>query len=157
MLKTNIEIRKAYIADLEELRLFEQGVIKYERPFAPNLKTDPIQYYNLRKLIEEENSNLLVAVIGDEIVGSGYLTICDSEPFKKPEKYAYLGFMFVKSEYRGKGINGKIIDSLINLAKKRNITEVQLDVYAENQSALKAYKKKGFKSDLLKMRLNIEQ
>ena len=38
-------------------------------------------------------------------------------------------------------INKKIIESLIDRAKERNITEIQLDVYAENKNALNAYKK----------------
>lgn len=156
MLKTDIEIREARITDLLELRLFEQEVIKYERPFASNLKNDPIQYYDLKKLIHDQDSYLLVATFNDEIIGTGYSVIKTSEPFKKPEKYAYLGFMFVKPEYRGKGINGEIIGALIDLNKANDITEIQLDVYAENESALKAYKKKGFKSDLLKMRFNTE-
>jgi GNAT superfamily N-acetyltransferase len=60
--------------------------------------------------------------------------------------------MYVEPEYRGKGINGTLIKKLISWAKSKNIHEIQLDVYAENDSALKAYEKLGFKPDLLKMR-----
>ncbi|MGO1752158.1 MULTISPECIES: GNAT family N-acetyltransferase [Psychroflexus] len=157
MFKTDINIREAKLSDLDLLRKFEQEVIMYERPFAPNLKNDPIQYYDLEKLIHDKDSYLLVATLNDDIIGTGYSVIETSEPFKKPGKYAYLGFMFVKPQHRGKGVNGKIIDALIDINKANGITEVQLDVYAENQSALKAYKKKGFTEDLLKMRLNTEQ
>lgn len=157
MFKTDINIREAKLSDLDLLRKFEQEVIMYERPFAPNLKNDPIQYYDLEKLIHDKDSYLLVATLNDDIIGTGYSVIETSEPFKKPDKYAYLGFMFVKPQHRGKGVNGKIIDALIDINKANGITEVQLDVYAENQSALKAYKKKGFTEDLLKMRLNTEQ
>jgi GNAT superfamily N-acetyltransferase len=65
--------------------------------------------------------------------------------------------MYVLPKFRGKGINGKIIDNLINWAKERNLTEIQLDVYANNESALNAYKKRSFKPDLLKMRFNTEE
>jgi ribosomal protein S18 acetylase RimI-like enzyme len=37
--------------------------------------------------------------------------------------------------------------------KEKKLTEVRLDVYAENESAISAYEKIGFKPDLLKMRL----
>jgi len=43
------------------------------------------------------------------------------------------------------------------LAKENKITEVQLDVYAENKIALNTYKKIGFKPDLLKMRLSVAE
>ena len=45
------EIREAVLEDLPILKEFEQGVIQYERPFAPNLKKDPINYYDLEDLI----------------------------------------------------------------------------------------------------------
>ncbi|WP_298484198.1 GNAT family N-acetyltransferase [uncultured Maribacter sp.] len=157
MKKESLEIREATIKDLSILTGFEQEVIRYERPFAPNLKEDPISYYNIKNFIEQENTYLVVAVINHEIVGSGYALIKDSAVYKKPAKYAYLGFMYVMPSHRGKGINGKIIDSLINWSQKRRIHEIQLDVYAENDSAIKAYKKRGFKPDLLKMRFNSKE
>lgn len=152
-----IEIREVTIKDLDTLKSFEQDVISYERQFASNLKNDPIEYYNLKNLIERDDTDLLVATSNGEIVGSGYSQIRKSEPYRKPEQFAYLGFMYVMPQYRGKGINRKIIEQLLNKAKERKITEIQLDVYAKNESALKAYNKLGFKPDLLKMRLNIKE
>ncbi len=157
MQNTKITIREAKIDDLNTLRLFEQAIIQYERPFAPNLKDDPIQYYDLTNLIERKDAYLIVATIEEEIIASGYALIQDSKPYKKPEKYAYLGFMYVVPEFRGKGINGKVIDNLIDWAKKRDLKEIQLDVYAENEIAINAYKKRKFKPNLLKMRLNIAE
>jgi len=157
MERIEIKIREAKIDDLNTLKLFEQAVILYERPFAPNLKKDPIEYYNVTDLIQQKNTDMLVATVAGEIVGSGYSLIRNSKPYKKPKQYAYLGFMYVLPEYRGKGINRKIIECLLDKIKERNITEVQLDVYAENKNALNAYKKIGFKPELLKMRLNTEE
>jgi len=151
-----MEIRAAELHEIDQLRRIEQEIIRYERPFDPNLKDDPISYYDLQHLIEREDARVTVATIDDKIVGSGYALIKESKPYKKHERHAYLGFMFVFPEYRGKGINGKIIDDLIEWAKSRNLKEIQLEVYAENESAVKAYKKRKFKSDLLRMCLNIE-
>ena len=153
----NITIRQAKIKDLDNLRTLEQGVIQYERPFAPTLKKDPIQYYDLRNLIEREDAEIIVAISNGEIIGSGYALIKNNSPVKQPAQYVHLGFMYVSPTYRGMGINGKIIDHLKIWAKERNLTEFQLDVYAENESAVKAYKKKNFKPYLLKMRFNSEQ
>lgn len=132
-----IEIREATIEDLDTLKSFEQDVISYERQFASNLKNDPIEYYNLKDLMERDDTDLLVATSNGEIVGSGYSQIRISEHYRKPEQFAYLGFMYVMPQYRGKGINRKIIEQLLNKAKERKITEIQLDVYAENESALR--------------------
>ena len=157
MAKTNFEIREALLEDLEILKHFEQEIIRFERPFASNLKEDPIVYYDLKDLIQRNDAQVLVAIVEERIVGSGYALIRNSEPYFAPEQFAYLGFMFVSPQQRGKGINGKITEKLIEWSKKRNLTEFQLDVYAENDSALKAYTKLGFKPDLLKMRFAVEE
>ena len=56
--------------DLPVLKEFEQAIIQYERPFAPNLKADPINYYDLEDLILREDAEVVVAVIDGELVGS---------------------------------------------------------------------------------------
>ncbi len=152
-----IQLREADLKDLQTLKLIEQEVIKYERPYAPNLKDDPITYYDLEDLIKRKDAQVLVAVIDNEIVGSGYAQIENSVVYKKPEKYVYLGFMYVAPNYRGKGINGKLTKRLIAWANRQNISEIQLDVYADNTSAINAYSKVGFRPDLLKMRLNTDK
>ncbi|MEO9870694.1 N-acetyltransferase family protein [Ekhidna sp.] len=157
MRKNNLEIREALLEDLQILKTFEQGIIQFERPFASNLKKDPVEYYDLKELILRHDAHVLVATIEGEIVGSGYALIKNSKPYFDPEQYVYLGFMFVSPQHRGKGINGEITERLVGWAKSKNLFEIQLDVYAENESALSAYKKMGFKPDLLKMRLVIPE
>ena len=122
--------------------------------------TNLIKKYNCCNLdvkIVNPNENpdvlLYVAEFKGTVVGSGYAQIQNSVAYKKPKQFVYLGFMYVHPEYRGKGINGKLIQKLVEWAKDKKIHEIQLDVYAENKSALVAYKKLGFKPDLLKMRL----
>jgi ribosomal protein S18 acetylase RimI-like enzyme len=157
MTKINLKIREALLTDLPTLKRFEQEIIQFERPFASNIKKDPVAYYDLEELILQNDAQVLVATIEEEIVGSGYALIKNSKPSVEPTQYAYLGFMYVSPPHRGKGVNGKIIERLIEWTKGRNLSEIQLDVYAENDSALKAYEKIGFQPDLLKMRLVIPE
>lgn len=153
----DIQIRSATLEDLPILESFEQAVIEYERPFAPNLKPDPIEYYPLEDLIEDEYACFLVAEKEGRLIASGYASIEKSKPTKKERYHAYLGFMFVVPEFRGKGVNGQIIQALIDWAKNHKITEIVLDVYAKNESALKSYRKFGFEPELLNMRFNTEE
>jgi len=152
-----LNIREAAEADLKTLKNFEQEVIRYERPFAPNLKEDPIIYYDILDLMLRDDALVLVGVIDDRIIASGYALIKKSKPYIKEAKHAYLGFMYVEPAYRGRNVNGEIVSKLLVWAKRKHLTEIQLDVYAENESALKAYTKAGFKPDLLKMRINLDE
>ncbi|MGE8534126.1 GNAT family N-acetyltransferase [Chryseobacterium sp. D764] len=146
--------REATEQDLEILLEFEQGVVTAERPFNSTLIEGEIHYYDLKYLIQSPEATVIVAEENDEIVASGYALIKKSEKYYNQfEKYSYLGFMYVKPEYRGRGINKVITDELIAWSKSRGISEVRLDVYAQNESAIKAYEKAGFEPHLLTMRL----
>src|SRR5262245_33208760 len=98
-----IKIRKARPDDLKQLLAFEQELIKTERPFDPTLKPDPISYYDLKTMLSASHVEVVVGEIGDRIIASGYARIEKSKPFLKHAAYAYLGFMYVLPEYRGKG------------------------------------------------------
>lgn len=151
-----IIIRQAKESEINVLIEFEQGIVEAERPFDNTLKLGEIHYYDLLELIRSREAEVLVAIVDDQVVGSGYARLLDAKPYQKYEKYAYLGFMFVKPEYRGQGINKMILHRLINWAKERNISEIRLQVYEENTSAKKAYAKAGFRPNLLEMRMEID-
>ncbi len=150
-----VEIRKAIESEIDILLSFEQEIVKTERPFDSTLKEGEIHYYDLIGLINSERAEVLVAVVNNEIVGSGYAKILPAEPFLKFAEYAYLGFMYVKPAFRGQGINQKILQGLLDWAKSQNLTEARLDVYDENTTAKNAYLKAGFKPNLVEMRLGI--
>ena len=150
-----LQIRKARESEIKILLEFEQGIVDAERPFDNSLKEGEIHYYDLIELIRSDKAEVLLAVINDEIVGSGYAKILKAKPYQKFEEYAYLGFMYVKPAFRGHGINHKILNNLIEWSKEKGMTEVKLDVYEENEIAKKAYLKAGFKPNLLEMRFEI--
>lgn len=151
-----MNIREAKIEELEILLEFEQGIVVAERPMNPCLKDGEIHYYDLAKLVESDSCGVFVAELDGELIASGYALEKEAKDYLKHEKYAYLGFMYVKPEHRGKGVNQKILDALLDWAKRRNLTEIRLEVYSENASAIKAYEKAGFEPHLLEMRLEIE-
>ena len=150
-----VEIRKAIETEIEILLSFEKGIIDAERPFDNTLKEGEIHYYDLTELIKSRRAEVLVAVVNNEIVGSGYARTLPAEPYQKYTEFAYLGFMYVKPAFRGQGINQKILHGLMDWAKGQNLTEVRLEVYNENTVAKNAYLKAGFKPNLLEMRIEI--
>ena len=153
--KMNIEIRKAKEIEINTLLDFEKSIIEVERHFDNTLKDSEIHYYDLIELINSEKAEVLVAVLNNEIVGSGYAKILPAKNYQKYNEYAYLGFMYVKPEFRGQGINRQILKKLIEWTKDKNLIEVRLQVYNENLTAKNAYLKAGFKANFLEMRMEI--
>lgn len=153
---SNFLFRPAILDELDILKAFEQGVISAERPFDLTLKPDPISYYNIEELITSPKSEVIVAVYEKKIIASSYVKILRAKAYLKHVNYAYLGFMYVKPEFRGKGINSFIIEEIKNWCAKKEIYELRLDVYASNMPAIKAYEKSGFKNHIVNMRMQIE-
>ena len=149
-----IKLREATIQDLPLLLEFEKGLIEYEREFTPNLKKSSFNYYDLRAYIENPEISVVVAEQYNIVIASGYALINKNKHYKNPEYYVFLGFMYVIPEQRGAGVNKMIIDYLLNWGKSRGYSEFQLDVYAPNESAIRAYKKAGFTFETFTMRIN---
>lgn len=150
-------IRPATIFELPTLLELEQCVVNTERLFNNLIKARDARYYDIEALIESDNACLLVAEENNEIIATGYLQIRSSKKSLVHTQHGYLGFMYVKPEYRGQGLNQKIIDKLIKWGKAREIHDFYLDVYADNESAIKAYEKAGFASNMVEMKLSIRE
>jgi len=134
---------------------FERGIVTAERPFDSTLKDGEIHYYDLAQMINQPNVLLVVAQLGDELIGSGYARIENSKDYLKHSRHVYLGYMYVKPTHRGKGVNNMILEALKAWSLENNITEMRLEVYNENLPAIKAYEKAGFTKNLVEMRLGI--
>jgi GNAT superfamily N-acetyltransferase len=148
-------IRRATVDDLPVLREFEQGVIAAERPFDVTLKPDPIRYYDLEGMIAAAHIELVVAEAGGALVGSGYARLEAVEPYLRHPRHAYLGFMYVTPDHRGRGINAEIVEALGRWAAAQGVTELRLDVYQRNAPAIRAYEKAGFVQHTILMRRGV--
>ena len=149
-------IRDAVLKDLPVLKTFEQELVKAERPFDPTIRPDPVSYYDLEEYVRSEDVKVVVAEVDGTLVSSGYAYAKPARTYLDHAQYAYLGFMYTVPEYRGKGINQKIVRVLMDWARENNLFEVRLTVYNENLPAIKAYEKVGFKEHLNEMRLRLK-
>ena len=152
-----LKIRQATLNDLEILLEFEQLLIDYERNLTSHIKDGHINYYDIESFIKKPDAVVIVAETNGEIIGSGYALIMNNKTYKTPDKYVYLGFMYVKEEHRGKGVNKRIMNELIEWGKKSGHHIFKLDVYSNNSSAINAYQKAGFKGEELNMILNLKE
>ncbi len=151
-----IKLREAIIQDLPILLEFEKELIEYEREFTPNLKKSSFNYYDLEAYIKNPEISVVVAQQDNAIIASGYALINKNKAYKNPNYYVFLGFMYVIPKKRGIGINKMILNYLLDWGKRKGHTEFQLDVYAPNVSAIRAYEKAGFTFETLTMRINTE-
>ncbi len=150
-----MKIREANLEDISALLELEQCVIEAEKPFNSSIKTVKTHYYDLENLISSNDTCLIVVEDSSGIIATGYAQIRESKVALNHDKHSYLGFMFVSPEHRGKAINQKVMNHLIEWSKRRGITDFYLDVYSQNESAINAYQKAGFEPCLVEMKLVI--
>lgn len=148
-----IGIRQATLEDLSTLLQFEQEIVKVERPFDITIKEGHVSYYDLAQMVQDPESHVVVAEIDGKLVASGYAIPKKARHYLDHEWYAYLGFMYTDPEYRGLGINAKIVDELKQWSIQKGFKEIRLTVYSDNLPAIRAYEKVGFKKHIIEMRL----
>lgn len=78
----------------------------------------------------------IVLKLDQEVVGYGGMWHVITE--------GHITNVAIKKEHRGKGLGGKIIDGLIDIAKQKEMIGITLEVRTSNQVAQSLYKKKGF-------------
>ncbi|MDF0708151.1 GNAT family N-acetyltransferase [Flagellimonas okinawensis] len=148
-----VNIRPATQKDMDVLLKFEQEIINAERPFDVTIKQGPVSYYDIAEMIDDPKAHVVVAEVGERIVASGYAIPKRARHYLDHEFYAYLGFMYTDGDYRGEGINAKIIEELKQWSQQQGYKEIRLTVYNENLPAIRAYEKVGFKKHIIEMRL----
>ena len=150
-----ITIRKATKEDLSILYEFEQGVLHAERPMDKTLKASKTYYYDIPNLISDLKVELVIAEINGVIAGCGYARIKQARDCFQFDQFSYLGFMFTKEDYRGKGVNKTIMNYLYDWSLSKGIYEVRLEVYPSNNAAIKAYEKVGMQATMNTMRIDL--
>ncbi|GAB5455035.1 MAG: hypothetical protein Hens2KO_12640 [Henriciella sp.] len=152
----DIFIRAAAAEDLPTLLRFEQGIITAERPYDQTLKPDPISYYDIGEMITDPDAEVAVAVSDGRLIGSGYAIKKASRHYLNPPFHAFIGFLYVEPDFRGRGVNQRVLDHLFAWARANDLPEIHLTVYPDNAPAIRAYEKVGFEPYILEMRLNLD-
>ncbi len=150
----NLSFREASIEDVALLRAFESQLINYERALEPTLiQTGHLEYYDIPKLITDQNARIIIVEVDNKPVGCGLGQIKENDACYNEKKYGYIGLMYVMPDQRGKNIGGLVMQQLVNWFKERNISEVRLKVYAKNSIAIQSYEKFGFEHYIQEMKL----
>lgn len=82
----------------------------------------------------------LVAQIGDRFVGIGSLHFLDG-----PARHRCEVRIFLSKDFRQRGLGNKLIQALIEHAKRRGMYMIEVEIVAEHVEVIKAMQQAGFK------------
>ena len=101
-----------------------------------------------------QTNYILGAFNNDKLLGTLVFMEQEKQKFKH---IGILGGMYVDPDYRGRGVNRKIIGRLKQWSISQDITEMRLDVYDNNLTAIKAYEGAGFTKHMVEMRMGLHE
>ena len=138
--KIEFTIRRAEPSDAEGLHKIFCGpnVIRgtLQLPFPS------IERWRKRLAEAPEGSFGLLACVKDEIVGQLSLFTFPNNP--RRHHVGQIG-MAVRDDWQGKGAGTALMQAAVDLADKwLNLTRLELEVYTDNEPAIRLYKKFGF-------------
>jgi putative acetyltransferase len=136
----SLKIRRAEADDCDAL---------YEMFAAPTVYSSTLQVpypsreYWRRRLSENTDSVYrLVAIVEDRIVGMVDVT---TFPYRPRRKHAGAIGISVREDWQGKGIGKELMRAIVDLADNwLNLTRLELEVYADNEAAIRLYERFGF-------------
>jgi diamine N-acetyltransferase len=152
-----IRVRKATADDYNSLcELFDEGDALH-RDHLPHVFQKPSgaareQDYYL-ELIADENLALLVAEVGENLVGFVHAIVRNPPAFPVfvPRRYAIVDGIVVKSGFQNRGIGRLLMDKMQEWAIAKGATSIELNVYEFNTSAISFYERLGYQTFSRKM------
>lgn len=91
----------------------------------------------------------VLALEGETVVGW-----CDIVPGKAANGFGHIGRlgMGVRREWRRRGIGRQLLEACLRQASQAGLEKVELEVYTDNQAAIRLYKELGFLEEGLRRR-----
>lgn len=138
-------IRNGYTSDaLEVIDIFNQT--HAETDFLLSYPEENSHSYDIEveflKACEESKYDVeLLAILDGKIVGTAGISLVG---YKYKVKHRSELGISIKKEYWGLGIGKALMEACIECAKNAGLAQLELDVVADNHSAIALYKKFGF-------------
>ena len=136
---SNLTIRFAEVDDTADIFSLINELASYEK--LSHLITTSIDELKVNLFGKEKFVEILIAEYDNKIVGQALFFKNFSTFLGKPG--IYIEDLFVKPDFRGKGIGKALLEKIISIAKERNYGRVEWSVLDWNESAIDFYKKMG--------------
>jgi putative acetyltransferase len=105
----------------------------------------PSREYWRRRIAENDSCYNLVAVSGEHLIG---MFSVDTFPHRPRRRHVGIIGISVSEAWQGKGVGKVLMQAGIDLADNwLNLMRLELEVYADNESAIRLYERFGFERE----------
>ena len=105
-------------------------------------------YPKLEKIINGENSVILLAEVAGQPAGLAEVHVREDQPdpARLSRKYAYLQSLMVQEELRRHGAGTTLLEAAEKWGKERGATEIRLDTWEFAEGPLEFYEHRGYRT-----------
>ena len=154
-----IIIRKAKISDFQGIHNLIMQVHKLHVNEKNDIykDVDPMNFEEFRTELSNSNNIYLIAELENEIVGICFSQIREisNNKIMKNRKILHIENICVDENIQKKGIGKKLYNQIVELAKEKNIDNIELMVWGFNENAIKFYENLGMNIKNLKFEQKI--
>ena len=155
-----IIIRKAEIEDFNKVHRLIMQVHKLHVKERTDIykDVDPMSFEEFKNELSNSNNIYLVAQLENKIVGICFSQIKEisNNRIMKDRKILNIGDICVDEKYQRNGIGKKLYNQIVQIAKEKNIHNVELMVWKFNKNAIKFYENLGMNVKNLKFEQKIK-
>ena len=132
--------------------LHEANEPRYFCPYDETAVTD-----FMRNALDDPSVTFLLAVNDKNPVGYAMLRVQEKpgHAFVLPRKFVELEQIAVDPDWRKRGVGAALLDEAVRLVESLGLRDLELSVWDFNEGAQRLFERKGFKSHLHRMRLQI--
>ncbi len=142
-------------ADQKLFSEFDTKLAVYEKTLDSKLTSaESIVYNDIPKVLRSAHVAAFVVFKGSDPVGYMVVKIKKNPAWYGGNSYGYIETIYVEEKDRGEGLATKLFMETKKWLKQKGVKEIKLRVFTNNQKAIRLYKKWGFESVVLEMRVN---
>ena len=142
-----IIIRKAKISDFQGIHNLIMQVHKLHVNKRNDIykDVDPMNFEEFRTELSNSNNIYLIAELENDIVGICFSQIKEisNNKIMKNKKILHIENICVDENHQKNGIVKKLYEQIVELAKEKNIDNIELMVWGFNENAIKFYENLG--------------
>lgn len=162
-----IKIRRARKEDIPCIAKHWVSLMKSHAPRDEKmyqLKPDYVERYEkfLKKRMRARNAAVFVAELKGKsklkgkLIGHAMVSVGKLPPIYLIDREGYVDEIFVKPEYRGKGVGTSLLATVEDWCRRKRLRYLGLTVHVKNREAFAAYRNFGLREHRFKMSKSIK-
>ncbi len=152
-----VNVRCANPSDLKDISKLWMSMLTETKISLTDSRTALKTWLNhVSLLIAEDPCQVIIATHNDDIIGYAIIEFSNLIPMLRVFGYAALTDLYVKKDWRGKGVGLLLLRKAEAIAISKGFSEVRLSVLLGNDNAIRFYKNNGYEVHGIIMRKKLK-